>query len=431
MAQMYRSKKPLSGALFIENPRPRKRNFHHKKRKNAWSGEPERHRQAALKGARQPASMARAQALRQAIAQLKSEGRKAGGKGGTAARNRRSKKILATKKGRSGRSRVPYHTHRTYDPSDLTWDDGVRFRNPKRNPKRKKTMRKKKSAKLQPIKKLMDFTKTVQKKVEKVPVAKFFAWAIPSAALGYGIYYVHTSAAPRVVPTLEKIPFVGGWVSRNPFLSTALVLGPTLAFVAKKGYLNKTAATTVGLSAVAIGVALDKAAPLAVQSADTAGFGDGMRYLVGKDTIALGPLSNYEDASMADAAVCPTDMTQQEVSAALSGAYMKCFPAPPARVRTRGTRYSRHAGHPGHRYGWLIKMVGPARFQQIAQLPPRQRHEIIQALKQNALATLQAELNQHESGVISASVPLDGTANGFQGANSATYGALMFAGGGV
>ena len=70
-------------------------------------------------------------------------------------------------------------------------------------------------------------------------------------------------------------------------------------------------------------------------------------------------------------------------------------------------------------------------FQQIAQLPPRQRHEIIQALKQNALATLQSELNQNESGVISASVPLEGTANGFQGANSATYGALMFAGGGV
>ena len=291
-------------------------------------------------------------------------------------------------------------------------------------------MRRRKNAKMQPIQKLMNWTKMVQDRVEKVPVARYVAWAIPAAALGWGVYYIHTAAAPKLVPALEKAPFVGGWVGRNPYLSTALVLGPALGFIAKKGYLNKTAAMTVATAAVAIGVVLDKSSSQAA-IADVGGFGDGMRYLIGKSTQALGPLSAYEDASMADAAACPAEMSDHEVSAALSGQYENCFPPSPHRSRTKGTQYSRHAGSHGHRYGWLIKLIGPARFHELAKLPPKQRAEIIQALKVQALSTLSGELQATQQYVESAAMPIDGTANGAQGFESATYGALMYAGGGA
>jgi hypothetical protein len=202
-----------------------------------------------------------------------------------------------------------------------------------------------------------------------------------------------------------------------------------MAFIAHKGYLNKSAVATVAGATVAIGVALDQAASYSQNS--TAGLGDGMRYLIGKDTQALGPLSAYGDASFADAAACPAEMSQHEVSAALSGQYAQCFPQPPHRTRNMGTRYSRHAGHHGHRYGWLVKLIGPAKFHQLAQLPPQQRTEIIQAMRNHALATLSQELSTQHQAVESAAVPVDGAANGAQGWGSATYGALMYAGGGA
>ena len=132
---------------------------------------------------------------------------------------------------------------------------------------------------------------------------------------------------------------------------------------------------------------------------------------------------------MLDAAACPDEMSQQEVSAALSGQYAQCFPPSPHRARTKGVKGSRHAGVFGHRYGWLIKLIGPARFHELAKLPPQQRHEIIRSLKAQALSTLTSELQSDRQYVESAAMPLDGAANGAQGFGSATYGALMYAGG--
>ena len=63
MASIFRSSRPMSGALFIENPRrrskkkskkrsSRRRNVHQGRphRRNAWHGEPERHAAAGRKG---------------------------------------------------------------------------------------------------------------------------------------------------------------------------------------------------------------------------------------------------------------------------------------------------------------------------------------------------------------------------------------------
>ena len=450
MAKMYRNGKPLSGAMFIANPRRRKARKA-RRRRNAWPGDHDGHVEAGLLGADTDFMVKRRAAIKRAAKSLQTKRKKKRGTGTVtlhgrlAAINKKASQLRKPRtpaqltKARKARTKARGTVRKRSAPAlqrapqaefDFLSQNPRRKGSPMRKRKTTKARRRRRSnPKLQPLQMLMNWTKKVQKSVEKVPGAKHLAWAIPAAALGYGTYYLQTAYSPRVVPYLAKIPIVGGWAQRNTFLAGSLILGPVMAFIAHKGYLNKTAAATVAGAAVAIGVALDQAASYTPTS--TAGFGDGMRYLIGQDTQALGPISAYGDASFADAAACPAEMSQPEVSAALSGQYSVCFPQPPHRSRNMGTRHSRHAGHLGHRYGWLIKLIGPAKFHQLAKLPPQQRTEIIQAMKNHALSTLSQELSTQEQSVESAAVPIDGAANGAQGFGSATYGALMYAGGGA
>ena len=49
----------------------------------------------------------------------------------------------------------------------------------------------------------------------------------------------------------------------------------------------------------------------------------------------------------------------------------------------------------GHRWGWLVKLVGFQGMQKIAALPPYQRRQVIHGLRQRALASLPALLSDH------------------------------------
>jgi len=94
---------------------------------------------------------------------------------------------------------------------------------------------------------------------------------------------------------------------------------------------------------------------------------------------------------------------------------------------------SRHAGRPGHRYGWIVKMLGFENFQKIASLPPKQRENVISQLQQQAIAAIPKLVAQQQAqgaSVESASIPVHGTLNGAGGVEGAAYGALMFAGNG-
>jgi len=95
----------------------------------------------------------------------------------------------------------------------------------------------------------------------------------------------------------------------------------------------------------------------------------------------------YADASYADALGAPSDFSLGELQVALSG---------PRRwrrkhKRTRRAQSRRHKGQSqnmgqkGHRWGWLIRLIGFSKMQQIAQLPPDQRRAYIEQLKSYAL----------------------------------------------
>lgn len=115
--------------------------------------------------------------------------------------------------------------------------------------------------------------------------------------------------------------------------------------------------------------------------------GDGGMY----DVVPLsdGTAVDYSGASMMDAAAAPVDLSVDEGEAALSGAHswINRFGLPVYAPRRRAG-YSTMAGRPGHRFGWLIQLVGFGRFQKIASLPPGKRVALIAQLKQQAVSSV-------------------------------------------
>jgi len=204
--------------------------------------------------------------------------------------------------------------------------------------------------------------------------------------------------------------------------------------------------TAVAASTVAVngqGVTAPTAPSMgAIRAYRSNGYGDGGQYMIGRNTTALGAIHygasadpEYADASPADAQACTCEMTAKEISAAKAGRAMwaKAFPSAPRNLKRSQSLYSRHAGLEGHRYGWVIKMIGFKNFQKIASLPPQQRATVLRQLQKRAVASIPSLVHaqQQQNGSIeTASLSLNGTFNAVQGFDSPTYGALMFAGSG-
>ena len=183
------------------------------------------------------------------------------------------------------------------------------------------------------------------------------------------------------------------------------------------------------------------------------GYGDGMAYeLAGLgggmpfNVASLTPpsysgfdqgVSDYAGASPADALYSGADLDVEEGQAACAGhaAYMSRFGHPPVRISAMGGQltHSHLAGRQGHRWGWLIKMVGFNRFQQIAALPPAQRLAILRKMRAAALAAYKQELSapaqlpSAEASPVDVSGTTAVTAGAATGADS-SYGAMLFAG---
>ena len=322
---------------------------------------------------------------------------------------------------------------------------------------------------------------TIQEKIADVPVIKNIAFAVTPLALGAGVYAVHRVVEPMLIPHIDKLlqnKYVPAPIKKlvhYPYSVTGVSVGLALALLAKYGLVSKQAATIVASSAVSVGMALDLSLkPFAEAAGDVAtektlevvevseqplsgvhmgalqqnphGYGDGGQYMIGRNTTALGnygavkmgamhmgSMHDYNDASMADAQACTCVMMPEEVAAAKAGqaAYRRKFGVSPNNKRKIQSLRSRHAGRAGHRFGWLVKMIGWNNFQKIASLPEKQRATVINQLQKQAIASIPqiiAAQQAQNASVESASVPVDGTINGVQGFEGVGYGAMMFAG---
>ena len=162
---------------------------------------------------------------------------------------------------------------------------------------------------------------------------------------------------------------------------------------------------------------------------DRAAFGDGGAYQVQSlgfagDHSALHAM--YADACMADAYFSGPDLDGVEGEAALAGpsSFMGTFGAAPVRAAGQKRMQSRHAGLRGHRWGWLIKMVGYENFQKITALEPEQRCNVINQLRTQAMASVQRAVDESKAAQL-ASKPVTAPAE----LSGYGYGATMFSGG--
>jgi hypothetical protein len=318
--------------------------------------------------------------------------------------------------------------------------------------------------------------------------AKYSATALIA---GGASYKIHQIAVPWVQENVyDRIPVVGEYLNQYPYAATGVIASGALGIAASKiggvagmylGVVAGAVALTGGvlqaqemfggesldvadefegdadLAGLAMtnpgvfsGLALENNAHamggLALENPhgmahlngiamDNGGFGDGMAYQVaplGMPDFSEGH-SDYSGASLADALISGADLSVDEGNAAVLGkrAYLRRFGHPTVRMHAMGApRGKSHlAGRPGHRWGWLIKMIGFQRFQALAALPPKKRLAVLKKMRASAIQAYKAEMVDHGvppaqpqyvSGV-TASVP--GAANG----PDTSYGAMLMA----
>jgi hypothetical protein len=100
--------------------------------------------------------------------------------------------------------------------------------------------------------------------------------------------------------------------------------------------------------------------------------------------------SEYADAMAGDAQYSGADFSAAEGQALMDGpkAWMGRFGKPAKRATGVRSSVSRHAGKEGHRWGWLIKLVGMEKAKQIAALSPEKRLAVIDSLRKQAVSSL-------------------------------------------
>ena len=243
-----------------------------------------------------------------------------------------------------------------------------------------------------------------------------------------------------LVPTLdavESIQFLG--------------VGPGVKAL-RELLIYKTSVQEVADMALFVGVALDTYRYFKGTSSTfgALNYGDGTAYEIVPYSNQYGPMANanvmygaieggglyygslvYGDADLSDAAHCGTDLSGAELSAARSGmnAYATRFPSSGSAATRVAGRPSVNAGREGYRWGWMIKLVGFERFQQIAALPAGQRCRVIAQLRLQAMQSLQSIINGTEMALPDHSSPVNSSPTmaglDYAGLN---YGGFVYAG---
>lgn len=303
------------------------------------------------------------------------------------------------------------------------------------------------------------------------------------AAAGAGVY-VHSKVVPVVSEYYEKIPVVGEYLVEYDYAATGLLAGIALGGVA--AYIGGDAGMYIGLLAGGVaaaggalqvaemvgifdgggdaeliedeeleatdadmagvfgGIALDNQGVFGGIALDNEGvfggialdnYGDGMAYELGGFSSPFDEAASaYGSAELADAQHAGADLDVAEGEAACAGPqqWMNRFGHPPHRVSAMGGSNgsaSHLAGRRGHRWGWLIKMIGFKKFQRLAALPPQKRLAVIKKMRLAAIQTMKHEMQ-------AALPPMDpefvsghtaGAAPTLAGADT-SYGGMLFAG---
>ena len=419
---------PLSGALFVSNPVRRKtsrkaaRKVARKRNVAARKSVPKRRknrRNASASGATKTRRLAALRALRN----------RRNGRIGTRT-NRRNFSVVANRRKRvtKSRRRTGLRKRRTTRRNARVTAARPNRRNRvvrNRSMTRNRSVRRNTNAMVAFGNKL---STPLQRIVGKVPVLgsiakQFVAPLVIGAAAGAVHYYGVMSLqrfAPAVAERIRPVQFT---------VTGSLVAGILLAGGKIPG-LKKVSAQTrqqIAAAALILGGGLDTYRFLSAKMGDLGAevplydysglgmdlgaevplydYGDGGAF----DVVGLGALAmngqpvSYEAAEFLDAAAAPADLSVEEGEAALAGAgyYASTFGECPVTRSRRGDGMSTLAGRPGHRFGWLIKLIGFDRFQKVAALPPQERVALIGQMKQHAINLADQKKVEEEAGSLS------------------------------
>ena len=146
------------------------------------------------------------------------------------------------------------------------------------------------------------------------------------------------------------------------------------------------------------GLALDNMGGLALDN-----FGDGMAY----ETAPLAGEQLYGQATLGDAYYSGADFSLGEGQALLNGSqvWVHKFGRPSRRTKRAAGSASHMAGAPGHRWGWLIKMVGFRRAGAIAAMKPKQRLRVLKSMRAGAIKGFQRATLEQRARAVQAATP--------------------------
>lgn len=256
-------------------------------------------------------------------------------------------------------------------------------------------------------------------------------YALPLGLAGGAAGGIHAAlgasgVTSKISDGLEKIPGVGEALSTRFTYSTqgllfgtaaAALIGALGTAAGSSGVSFSKAAAAVATSSIVTGFGIDmfswvtmKAETAADQEAedeldlvlegdDLAGLalgGIGYEALGGlamgdgfaAQTVSLSGAQDYGQASLADATYSGADFSPKEGQALLNGrdSFLGCFGAPPYRMSTYVAQEPSHlAKREGHRWGWLIKMVGWDEARRICALAPKKRVAVLRRLRAAAI----------------------------------------------
>ena len=282
-----------------------------------------------------------------------------------------------------------------------------------------------------------------------------------AAVVGVAHAYLAPIIGNGIATYAPKIPYVGEYVATAaeaaPYTITGLLAGTVVAGAGAALNLSPMLYGSAAVLALTSGIVMDTVSYVgSMKSGDKAGLAySGLAYSgvavtnPGYSGVAIqnpgygaaaadeqAIMAEYGDAQESDSYVAGDDFDDEEGQAFIDGprAFFARF-GRPARVATRiRGPYSRHAGKHGHRWGWLIKLVGFQKAAEIASLPADRRVAVLSALKRQAAASLPALMAQQagmsqiaQNDVYSVNM-MGAGAEGASG--SSGYGALVYAGAG-
>jgi hypothetical protein len=237
----------------------------------------------------------------------------------------------------------------------------------------------------------------VTKLVKKVPVVgNVAASAVGPAVFGMGSAY----ATHMVLGMVGQ--YLPAQVQKFGYTIGGVATGALVKVVGKYAKLNKATSDKLALAAIIGGGAIDMYNLLlggnnmgqAVSLYDFAGGAYDIVPYAGDD-------HDYEDANMADVfgVMDVYDFSGDEGHALAMGQpfWRRMFPVHRRAAGVKHPLYSRHVGQKFHRFGWLIKLIGPEGAKQLAQLPPQERMKALQAAKEAAAQAAQSEVAGYQA----------------------------------